>query len=50
MALEQHAAATTCLHTAVVEVGNIELNRDKADQANLESIVKLKYSFVVGKK
>ena len=41
MALEQHAAATTCLHTAVAEVGNIELNRDKADQANLESIVKL---------
>jgi len=41
MALEQHAAATTCLHTAVVEAGNIELNRDKADQANFESIVKL---------
>ena len=41
MALEQHAAATTYLHRAVAEAGNSELNRDKADQANLESIVKL---------
>eukprot|EP01048_Picozoa_sp_COSAG05_P004318 COSAG05_NODE_227_length_13407_cov_32.277953_7_plen_164_part_00 len=44
MALEQHAAASAILQSAVADAPSIQLNRGKTDSADLESIQKLGHS------